>query len=79
MASKLKINPDQHDSIPPTRTGTPMGSTGGGSSKGEDTAEVKINTPFSGTGQSLSGRKSKKKNDKGIEQLDPFSMVRRTE
>lgn len=77
MASKLKINADQHDSFPPTRTGTPLGSAGT-SAKGEDAAETKVVNPFAGAGQSLSGKKSKKKADNGIQQLDPFSMVRRT-
>ncbi|CDS01204.1 hypothetical protein [Sporisorium scitamineum] len=77
MASKLNIDSSRTDSIPPTRTSTP-GSLGGTSAAGGSGAATPAG-PFRGAGQTLSGKKSKGKKERQIEQLDPFSMVRRTD
>ncbi|SNX84281.1 related to UFD1 - ubiquitin fusion degradation protein [Melanopsichium pennsylvanicum] len=76
MASKLNIDSSRTDSIPPTRTSTP-GSMAAGSAAASGTATPA--GPFRGSGQTLSGKKSKGKKERQIEQLDPFSMVRRTD
>lgn len=77
MASKLNIDSSRVDSIPPTRTSTP-GSMAGTSAAGGSGAATPAG-PFRGAGQTLSGKKSKGKKERQIEQLDPFSMVRRTD
>ena len=77
MASKLNIDSSRVDSIPPTRTSTP-GSLGGTSAAGGSGVATPAG-PFRGSGQTLSGKKSKGRKDRQIEQLDKFSMVRRTD
>lgn len=77
MASKLNIDSTRVDSIPPTRTSTP-GSLAGTSAAGGSGVATPAG-PFRGSGQTLSGKKSKGKKERQIEQLDPFSMVRRTD
>ncbi|PWZ02351.1 UFD1-domain-containing protein [Testicularia cyperi] len=77
MASKLNIDSNRVESIPPTRTSTP-GSMGGASGVGGSGTATPAG-PFRGAGNTLSGKKSKQKKDRQIEQLDPFSMVRRTD
>ncbi|TKY85686.1 hypothetical protein EX895_005226 [Sporisorium graminicola] len=77
MASKLNIDSSRTDSIPPTRTSTP-GSLAGTSAAGGSGVATPAG-PFRGSGQTLSGKKSKGKKERQIEQLDPFSIVRRTD
>lgn len=71
MASKLNIDKDKVDSIPASGTSTPRSTDGGG-------AEAAAG-PFRGAGNSLSGKKLKPKKEKPIEEVDKFSMIRRTE
>ncbi|PWN52377.1 UFD1-domain-containing protein [Violaceomyces palustris] len=78
MASKLNIDSNKVESIPPTRVSTP-GSSGLGGGGAQSGANGNLAGPFRGGGQTLSGKKTKGKKDKPIEQLDPFSMVRRTD
>lgn len=77
MASKLNIDSSRVDSIPPTRTSTPGSMAGSSIVGGSGTATPA--GPFRGSGQSLSGKKSKTKKDRQIEQLDDSSLVRRTD
>ncbi|EPQ30421.1 uncharacterized protein PFL1_01947 [Pseudozyma flocculosa PF-1] len=84
MASKLKIDSNKTESIPPTRVSTPgsssrgAGGAGGSAAAGGGSTPVPAG-PFRGGGQTLSGKKTKGKKDKPIEQLDDFSMIRRTD
>ncbi|KAN0064815.1 ubiquitin fusion degradation protein [Thecaphora frezii] len=81
MASKLKIDSTKTESIPPTRVSTPGSSgRGGGAAGGAAGGSAGAAAgPFRGGGQTLSGKKTKGKKDKPIEQLDKFSMIRRTD
>lgn len=72
MASKLKIDANQTESIPPTRASTP------GSNSGAAAGPSAAGGAFRGGGQTLSGKKTKGKKERKIEDVDPFSMVRRT-
>ena len=74
MASKLNIDANKLESIPPTRVSTP--GSAGNSAAGASAVQA---GPFKGSGQTLSGKKTKGKKEKPIEQLDTFSMVRRTD
>ena len=95
MASKLNIDTDRYDSISPSGASTPrsndgsllpssVGGAGGASSAAvgsgsEANGAATAKLSFQGQGQSLSGKKPKGKKDKGIEAIDKFSMIRRTD
>ena len=77
MASKLNIETTKTDSIPASGATTPLG--GGDARRDSSNSLAAPAGPFRGSGHTLSGKKSKGKKDKGIEKIDPFSLVRRTD
>lgn len=86
MASKLGIDNKRVESVGSSGTSTPSAAGGNGAGESSNaTASTSANTlgggggAFRGSGQSLSGKKSKGKKERTVEPLDPFSMVRRTD
>jgi ubiquitin fusion degradation protein 1 len=95
MASKLNIDTERYDSISPSGASTPRSNDGSLrpmqalegrseaaklSENGEPSGRGAVaKLPFQGQGQSLSGKKAKGKKDKGIEAVDQYSPIRRTD